>query len=164
MSGTYSKTIFDIQTSSETFFEKCEKSGFLALKNAHILQDKVEISTWTGFLIQIILEICLEMFYFLSPSIPCNKRPSLSKPTTFFVLNWQNCCFLQNTIMTWMGSDSTFHYVIPLCLVANQKDENLSFLWIYGLLGRSWRPENLIALKVKNHTHESPWSKLGDLL
>ena len=84
MSGTYSKTIFDIQTSSETFFEKCEKSGFLALKNAHILQDKVEISTWTGFLIQIILEICLEMLYFLSPSIPCNKRPSFETYDIFF--------------------------------------------------------------------------------
>ena len=44
MSGTYSKIIFDIQTSSEKFFEKCENSGFLALENVHILQDEVEIS------------------------------------------------------------------------------------------------------------------------
>ena len=134
------------------------------MKDAHILQDKVEISTWTGFLIQITLEICLEMLYFLSSSIPFNKRPSF-ETYDIFCTELAKLLFVQNTIMTWMGSDSTFHYVIPLCLVAKyRKDENLSFLWIYGLLGRSWRPENLIALKVKNHTHESPWSKLGDLL
>ena len=142
MSGTYSKTIFDIQTLSERFFEKCEKKWFLALKNAHILQDKVEISTWTGFLIQIILEICLEMFCFLSSSIPCNKRPSF-ETYDIFCNELAKLLFFAKHHYDLNGF--RFHFSLRdstlSCCWSERWESQLSVnIWFVGSILTSWKP------------------------